>query len=131
MALLSASAPIAASGFPVLEAFNQGSLKVSLVCYKGPSLGTISILGIFANTSTTPISNFVFQAAVPKYWKLGLETASSQVLSPLCSDMTQNMTVVNSMLGEQPLMMRLRMTYEHNGLTVQESGEVNSLLLGL
>jgi len=68
---------------------------------------------------------------VPKYLQLKMEPASSQVLTPQSTNVTQSMAVANTTNGEKPIMMKLRIGYEHNGANVQEMAQVANFPNGL
>eukprot|EP00434_Breviolum_minutum_P036060 symbB.v1.2.031935.t1/scaffold3765.1/size50745/1 len=71
------------------------------------------------------MTNFVFEAAVPKFVALTIQPATGQVLPPNTMDLvTQTMTCVNSSNGEKALVMKLRIGYVCNGTPVQEMGQV-------
>jgi len=58
------------------------------------------------------MTNFVFEAAVPKFVALTIQPATGQVLPPNTMDLvTQTMTCVNSSNGEKALVMKLRIGY--------------------
>ncbi len=58
------------------------------------------------------ISSFVFEAAVPKYLQLKMDPATSQVLAPQSSNVSQSMVVVNTTNGEKAMLMKLRIGCE-------------------
>lgn len=58
---------ILVSGFPPVVAFNKNGLLVEFMVEKDPSDADITSINIKATNSTqSPMSEFVFQAAVPK-----------------------------------------------------------------
>merc|ERR1712176_744926 len=103
-----------------MDAFEKDALKVQFACRKGAETGSMDVTATYANTSSMPISNFVFEVAVPKYMKLKMDPASTQELPPTSASATQVMNVVNTMHGERPGMMKVRISYTYNGGTVQE-----------
>jgi len=80
----------------------------------------------FANSLDVPMTNFVFEAAVPKYVRLNMQPATGQVLPPHTDVVTQTMSVVNTTNGEKGLLMKLRIQYMVNGQQVQEMGQVGN-----
>lgn len=53
--------------FPPILAYSKNGLTVTFYCEKDPSDITQTLLRAeYANTTPTPMSNFIFQAAVPK-----------------------------------------------------------------
>jgi len=125
------NAPVPNVAEPIrMEVFDKGALKVTFACRKDAASGSLVVLATFTNSSAAPITNFVFEVAVPKYMKLQMEAASSQVLQPMSNDVSQSMTLVNTMQGERPIMMKLRISYDQNGGTVQEMAQVSSFPQG-
>jgi AP-1 complex subunit gamma-1 len=108
-----------------MDVFEKAPLKVQFACRKGAELGSMDCTATYANTSSMPITKFVFEVAVPKYMKLKMEPASTQELAAMSANATQVMSVVNTMHGERPGMMKVRISYEHNGGVVQEMAQVS------
>merc|ERR1712066_1211664 len=125
------TAPIPHVAEPIMmEVFDKGGLKVTFACRKDVATGSLGVLATFTNSTAAPITSFVFEVAVPKYMKLQMEAASSQVLQPMSNDVSQNMTLVNTMQGERPVMMKLRISYDQNGVVVQETAQVSNFPQG-
>ncbi|KAL1556718.1 hypothetical protein AAHA92_12302 [Salvia divinorum] len=84
------------------------------------------------NKSPNIYSNFVFQAAVPKFLQLHLDPASSNTL-PASGDgsITQMLRVSNSQHGKKSLVMRMRINYKTNNKDVLEEGQINNFPRGL
>jgi len=121
-----APAPAAAAApqdLPPMDAYEKNGLKIQFTCRRDPVNGNY-VTARFGNMSSMPMNNFVFEAAVPKYLQLKMEPASSQVLMPQSSNVTQGMAVANTTNGEKPMLMKLRISYEHNGAVVQEMAQV-------
>jgi AP-1 complex subunit gamma-1 len=109
-----------------MDVFDKAGLKVTFACRKAGEPGAMDVTATYANTSSMPITKFVFEVAVPKYMKLKMDPASTQELAPMSASATQAMNVVNTMPGERPGMMKLRISYDHNGSTVQEMAQLSS-----
>merc|ERR1719421_1709137 len=86
----------------VIDIFEKAGLKIQFHCRREAAPGTSSMMARFGNMSAMPMSNFVFEAAVPKYLQLKMEPATSQVLLPQTSNVSQSMSVVNTTNGEKP-----------------------------
>jgi AP-1 complex subunit gamma-1 len=71
------------------------------------------------------------QAAVPKYLQLKLEPASGSVLTGLGGSITQSLQVVNSMVGQKGVVMRLRLNYSKGGQPVLQQLEVSNFPAGI
>mmetsp|Transcript_58552 Transcript_58552/g.130822 ORF Transcript_58552/g.130822 Transcript_58552/m.130822 type:complete len:832 (+) Transcript_58552:32-2527(+) len=117
-----APAPAAQEAAPMV-AFEKNGLKVTFFPRKEAN-GSVTVLAKFANTLNVPMTNFNFEAAVPKYCNLNIQPATGQVLPPQTDLVTQTMNCVNSTNGEKGLLMKLRIGYMCNGTPVQEMGQV-------
>mmetsp|Transcript_3447 Transcript_3447/g.8145 ORF Transcript_3447/g.8145 Transcript_3447/m.8145 type:complete len:114 (-) Transcript_3447:64-405(-) len=106
-----------------MVAFEKNGLKVTFFPRKEAN-GASTILAKFSNSLNVPMTNFNFEAAVPKYCTLNLQPATGQVLPPQTDLVTQTMNCVNSSNGEKGLIMKLRIGYVCNGTPVQEMGQV-------
>jgi AP-1 complex subunit gamma-1 len=71
------------------------------------------------------------QAAVPKFMQLKLDPASGTALPPLGGVVRQVLHVNNSMHGQKPLVMKLRVGYTLDGASRLELVEVKNLPSGL
>jgi AP-1 complex subunit gamma-1 len=118
-----------AQDFPPMVAFEKNGLKIVLNMRREAG-GSVSLVCKFANSLDAPMTNFVFEAAVPKYIRLGIQPATGQVLPPRSDVVSQNMSVTNTSNGEKPLLMKLRIGYMFNGQSVQEMGQVNGFPQG-
>jgi AP-1 complex subunit gamma-1 len=63
--------------------------------------------------------------------QLRLDPASGSALQPGGAPVTQAIHVTNSMHGQKPIALRLRISYVHNGATKVEMCEVSGLPAGL
>lgn len=71
------------------------------------------------------------QAAVPKFMQLKLAPASGSTLPP-GGQITQRISVTNSMHGQKPLIMRLRISYATpDGGPALQQAEVKNFPAGL
>ncbi|KAJ8339961.1 hypothetical protein SKAU_G00345940 [Synaphobranchus kaupii] len=71
------------------------------------------------------MTDFVFQAAVPKTFQLQLLSPSSNIIPGLNQGaVTQVIKVLNPQ--KQQLRMRIKLTYNHKGSSVQDLSEVNN-----
>ncbi|KAH6763196.1 Adaptor protein complex AP-1 [Perilla frutescens var. hirtella] len=127
----SQSVPVAVTNgptYPSVVAFESSSLKVTFNFSKEPgSPQTTLIEAQFTNKSPNMYSNFVFQAAVPKFLQLHLDPASSNTL-PANGDgsITQRFRVSNSQHGKKSLVMRVRINYKANDKDVLEEGQISN-----
>ncbi|XP_002732837.2 AP-1 complex subunit gamma-1 [Saccoglossus kowalevskii] len=110
---------------PSLTAFEKGGLKVELEFEKDTSPNVINITAKSTNSTTYPMTDYVFQAAVPKTFDLQLHSPSSNIVPPNNSAaVTQLIKVSNPQ--KAVLRMRLKIMYNINGMQISELGEVNN-----
>ncbi|KAL6566505.1 hypothetical protein OROGR_002120 [Orobanche gracilis] len=114
--------------YPTIVAFESSSLKVTFNFLKeSSSPQTTLIEAQFMNKSANVYSDFVFQAAVPKFLQLHLDPASSDTLPSSSNEyITQKLRVSNSQHGKKSLVMRVRINYKVNGKDVLEEGQINN-----
>ncbi|XP_020609742.1 AP-1 complex subunit gamma-1-like [Orbicella faveolata] len=124
--------PNFSSGFPSITAFENNGLKINFGFEKVPGnpSNVVSIMMTATNSLAQPMTDFVFQAAVPKTFQLQLQSPSGNVVPPNNSGaINQEVKVANPQ--QQPLRMRIKVMYKVNGAPVNEQGEVNSFPPGL
>ncbi|XP_076373117.1 AP-1 complex subunit gamma-1-like isoform X2 [Tachypleus tridentatus] len=111
---------------PSLTAFEKNGLKLEFSFEKpldNPQM--IVILLSVANQTPTPMTDFLFQAAVPKTFQLQLLPPSGNVIPPSTEKgVTQTIKVINP--NKSQLRMRVRISYNISGTAVQEQTEVNT-----
>merc|ERR1719229_1325096 len=90
-------APAPAAG-QTMVAYEKAGLKIDFELRKEPD-GTAIVTARFCNSLQVPLTNFVFEAAVPKYVRLTMQPATGQILPPHTDVVTQSMSVVNSTNG--------------------------------
>lgn len=104
------------SAYPSIVAFENSSLKLIFNFSKPPENPQSTVVkATFTNKSPSAYTDFVFQAAVPKFLQLHLEPASSNILAAGGNEsITQNLRVTNSQHGKKSLVMRLRISYKRD-----------------
>uniref|UniRef100_K3WEF7 AP-1 complex subunit gamma n=1 Tax=Globisporangium ultimum (strain ATCC 200006 / CBS 805.95 / DAOM BR144) TaxID=431595 RepID=K3WEF7_GLOUD len=114
---------------PKLRAYDKNGLTVDLEISK-PNKDDPSVTFIAAtvrNSTAIPLQNFLFLAAFPKYIKLKMEPASGDMVPPHNGGtVTQLVKIQNSMHGEKPVLMRIKLEFTVNGSKVEEMAAVNS-----
>ncbi|KAH1264371.1 AP-1 complex subunit gamma-2 [Glycine max] len=117
--------------YPSVTAFESSSLRLTFNFSKQPgNPQTTVIQATFMNLSSNTYTDFVFQAAVPKFLQLHLDPASSNTL-PANGSITQSLKITNSQHGKKSLVMRIRIAYKINGKDTLEEGQVNNFPRGL
>ncbi|KAM0851902.1 hypothetical protein ACQ4PT_052117 [Festuca glaucescens] len=118
---------------PSITAFQSATLKIVFDLRK--QLGKpqeTTIHATFTNLTSTTYTDFIFQAAVPKFIQLRLDPASGNVVPASGKgSVTQGFNVTNSQHGQKPLAMRIRMSYKVNGEDRLEQGQVSNFPPGL
>ncbi|BBN00790.1 AP-1 complex subunit gamma-1 [Marchantia polymorpha subsp. ruderalis] len=129
------SAPIvpATSAYPTIVALQSSGLKVLFDFIKPPgNPQSTTIKASYINLSSNPYTDFIFQAAVPKFLQLQLEPASGSVLPASGGGLiTQSINLTNTMHGQKSLLMKLRIIYKINGQDKVEQGQVSNFPQGL
>uniref|UniRef100_A0A8C0Q3E4 AP-1 complex subunit gamma n=4 Tax=Canis lupus familiaris TaxID=9615 RepID=A0A8C0Q3E4_CANLF len=123
--LPSASPPPAS--IPNLRVFEREGLQLNLSFVRPPGTPALLLITITAiNTSEADVIHFICQAAVPKSFQLQLQAPSGDTV-PAHSGLpvTQLLRILNP--NKAPLRLKLRLTYNHFGQSVQEIFEVNNL----
>ncbi|KAI4339345.1 hypothetical protein MLD38_024298 [Melastoma candidum] len=128
MALVAPSAPDKnGPTYPSIIALESSSSRITFESSK-PSGNPKSMViqATFTNLSSSNYTDFIFQAAVPKFLQLHLDPASGNSLpAGGNSTMTQTLSVTNSQHGKKSLVMRIRISYNADGKEVLEEGQIN------
>ncbi|KAK3128480.1 hypothetical protein QOZ80_6BG0462240 [Eleusine coracana subsp. coracana] len=129
----SASLPDENAAYPTITAFQSATLKITFSFKKQPGKPQeTAINASFTNLTTTTFTDFIFQAAVPKFIQLRLDPASSSTLPASGNgSVTQSLSVTNNQHGQKPLAMRIRMSYKVNGEDRLEQGQISNFPAGL
>ncbi|XP_031122511.1 AP-1 complex subunit gamma-2-like [Ipomoea triloba] len=119
--------------YPSIIAFESSSIKLMFNFSKQPGNPQTTVIeATFTNKSENVFTDFIFQAAVPKFLQLHLDPASSNTLPATGNgSITQKLRVTNSQHGKKSLVMRLRVGYKMNGKDVLEEGQINNFPRGL
>ncbi|KAF5443178.1 hypothetical protein F2P56_035760 [Juglans regia] len=119
--------------YPSIVAFESSSLRITFDFSKAPgNPQKTTILATFTNMSQSIYTDFIFQAAVPKFLQLHLDPASSNTLPASGNgSITQNLRVTNSQHGKKSLVMRMRIAYKFNNEDILEEGQINNFPRGL
>ncbi|PAN25604.1 hypothetical protein GQ55_4G325800 [Panicum hallii var. hallii] len=129
----STSLPDETAAYPTVTAFQSATLRITFSFKKQagkPQETTIN--ATFTNLATTTFTDFVFQAAVPKFIQLRLDPASSSTLPASGNgSVTQSLSVTNNQHGQKPLAMRIRVSYKVNGEDRLEQGQISNFPAGL
>ncbi|KAG2604438.1 AP-1 complex subunit gamma-2-like isoform X5 [Panicum virgatum] len=129
----STSLPDENAAYPTITAFQSATLRITFSFKKQPGKPQeTTINATFTNLATTTFTDFIFQAAVPKFIQLRLDPASSSTLPASGNgSVTQGLCVTNNQHGQKPLAMRIRMSYKVNGEDRLEQGQISNFPAGL
>ncbi|KAL3677813.1 hypothetical protein R1sor_020769 [Riccia sorocarpa] len=125
--------PATTSAYPTITALETSGLKVLFDFVKPPGNAQSTVIkASYINLSPSPYTDFIFQAAVPKFLQLQLEPASASVLPASGGGViTQTINVTNTMRGQKSLLMKLRIIYKVDGQDKVEQGQVSNFPQGL
>jgi len=79
------------------------------------------LIAHFKNMTDAPIYGMNFQVAVPKYVKMEMEPPSSTTIpatGPQAKEVTQKVTITNSMLGTKNLALKVKVGFTTKGQKV-------------
>lgn len=115
------------SSFPTVTAVEGRGLKVDFSFEKDSLSGAVSITLSATNSTMSPFTAFLFQAAVPKTFELQMLSPSGDVIPPNNSGaVTQAIKVVIRTPGAV-LRMKYKLSYVTDGTPVSDMGEANNL----
>jgi len=119
--------------FAPFTAFNKNELLITFTCSKDVSNPSVTLIeATFTNFAQVPMSSLNFQVAVPKYMKLHMSLASSSTVLPHnAGNVTQTFKVANSLHGQKPVLVRIKLDYSVNGKVISETGQVDSFPVGI
>ncbi|XP_006776870.1 PREDICTED: AP-1 complex subunit gamma-like 2 isoform X2 [Myotis davidii] len=120
-------APLAPAPIPNLKVFEREGLQLNLSFVRPPGTPTLLLVTATAtNASEGDVTRFICQAAVPKSFQLQLHAPSGDTVPAQGGlPVTQVLRILNP--NKAPLRLKLRLTYNHYGRSVQEIFEVNNL----
>ncbi|KAJ1521986.1 hypothetical protein ONE63_002310 [Megalurothrips usitatus] len=105
-----------------IVAYEKNGLRIMFTLEHGDSPTSISITMAAYNETSMPISEFLFQVAVPKTFQLQMMSPSGTTISSSGS-VTQVLRIQNPNKGA--LRMRMRISYNSGGANVQDQAELN------
>jgi len=119
--------------FPPFIAHQSGGLTIQFNCVKQPTAPHLTLINaLFTNSLPQPMENFVFQSAVPKYMKLQLLPPSSSTIPPLqTGNVTQVIKVANSLHGQRPIVLKLRVEWTQSGQKQLQEATVSNFPTGV
>jgi len=132
LSTLSPSSPVMPSSplngpLPTMTVYNKNGLMVSFDVVKQAQYPNITLINCsFANSLPAQMSNFEFKAAVPKYVNLQVKPPSGNIVPPLNSGkVTQQIKMQNTLHGDKPLLLKIKLDYQLNGAPVSDVADVS------
>lgn len=108
---------------PSITAFEKNGLKIDFSFQRTNTNITINVSA--SNNTSSPMSDFIFQAAVPKSFDLQMLPPSGNVIPPSNTGLVTQVVYINNP-QMQPLRMRLRISYSIEGTSILEQTEVTN-----
>eukprot|EP01130_Rhizamoeba_saxonica_P018090 TRINITY_DN8960_c0_g1_i1.p1 TRINITY_DN8960_c0_g1~~TRINITY_DN8960_c0_g1_i1.p1 ORF type:complete len:857 (+),score=195.70 TRINITY_DN8960_c0_g1_i1:31-2571(+) len=99
-----------------IAVFENEHLKIEYILTKPNPMNPAetAITAVHSNKSNFPLNNYGCQAAPARYLKINYKVCSQPNIAPH-GDVTQDISVNNTLHGERPIMLKLRVTYTFNG----------------
>lgn len=108
---------------PTLVAYDKDGINILFAFDKIPDSNTLTINVTVTNNSVSTLTDFLFQAAVPKSFQFQMLPPSSTVMLPN-GKINQTLRITNT--NQAVLKMRIRLTYVADGNPVQAQTEINN-----
>jgi AP-1 complex subunit gamma-1 len=112
---------------PPFPVFARDGVSVFFQASKPPGQppNTTLVTATVSNAAAAPLSDFLLQAAVPKFMTLTMAAATGAALPPAAGGkataaLTQEITVSNSQYGVKPLVMRVKLSFTTGAAAVAE-----------
>ncbi|XP_073924430.1 AP-1 complex subunit gamma-like 2 isoform X3 [Castor canadensis] len=120
-------APPPLASIPNLKVFEREGVQLNLSFIRPPGTPALLLITVTTtNSSGGDVTHFICQAAVPKSFQLQLQAPSGDTVPARGGlPITQLFKILNP--NKAPLRLKLRLTYNHFGQSVQEIFEVNNL----
>lgn len=88
---------IPASSIPSIEGYNKNGLSINFDFVRSPGSPDVTITVTATNSGSSEITDFVFQAAVPKAFQLNLQPPSGSTIAAFgLGNVSQTMIIKNA-----------------------------------
>lgn len=111
----------AASSLPSVNAYDKNGIKIDMTFEKQESVIMVNLN--VSNKTETQVTDFLFQAAVPKSLQLQMFNPTTNSLAPF-GNLEQTLKVNNP--NKVAIRMRIRLSWTANGNAVQDQSEVSN-----
>ncbi|XP_023310674.1 AP-1 complex subunit gamma-1 [Anoplophora glabripennis] len=108
---------------PTITAYNKEGLKIIFSLDRVPDSNQLTINMTATNQTLSNMTDFLFQAAVPRAFQIQMLSPSGSVMAPN-GQVTQVLRVMNP--SRNVLKMRIRISYAIDGNPIQDQTEVNN-----
>ncbi|XP_050344966.1 AP-1 complex subunit gamma-1 isoform X3 [Nymphalis io] len=119
--LFAPAQPVVQPQETVVRALERNGVLVELAAQRGGDAAALTMRARSSHAHT--ITDFLFQAAVPRTFRLDMMSPSGTVLTPQ-GEITQQLKITNP--SKTPLRLRIRVSYNIDGNPILEQAEVNN-----
>jgi len=127
--------PAAAPAAPAvtIQVYDKNGLSISFMLEKVAGAPTkTKITSTFTNSSPVPMTDLLFQCAVPKYITLAMSPASGNMVPPNRSaTSSQVVNIENTLQGQKGVMMRMKIQFQQNGQVIDDMAQVSNFPAGM
>lgn len=111
---------------PTFVGFQKGGVTAYFDVIKQASAPQMTVVtASFANSNPAAITNWDCKAATPKYVKVQVFPASGDTIPPNTSGrISQQFKLLNTLHGEKPPLLRLKLDYQMNGMPVSDIADI-------
>jgi len=96
--------------------YNDDGIKIVLYFMESEQRNMCRILAVFTNNNIFEVDQFSFKVSVPNYIKLQMKPANDTKLLPLSQNsIEQKLQVINTMYGQKPFRIGIKISYQRNG----------------
>lgn len=112
--------------FPVLNAFDKNGVKVTMNFSRGVEKEVV-INCTYSNSNADTISEFKFQAALPKFCNLKRmhPPSGNELFGFSGNEVTQRIDVINNQQGQKAIVMKVKISYIQSGSNFVEQATVS------
>jgi len=105
---------------PPLTAFEKGGVKIVYSFVKQPNMPNVTLVNAtVTNATPVPLEQFTLQIAVPPFMKVQMGPTSGNMVPPNNSgQVVQQFKIANSMHGQQPPAVKMKLDFVVNGRAV-------------
>jgi AP-1 complex subunit gamma-1 len=111
-------------------AYSSNGVKIVFRFVKKPEVPHLTLINaLVTNSTASPLTNFALLVAVPKFIKLAMDAPSGTHLPSNGGRVTQVIKLNNSLHGQKPLLLKLKVSFTTQGRNVADMAEPLSISL--